>query len=86
MDATGAVAGAIGAVEVIIHRNPTQIGSSLGNLLNGSEAANYIVSLAGNDTVSGGDGRDTLAGAMKTIRFPVAMARIRFLANRAMMS
>ncbi len=62
VDATGAVAGAIGGVEVIIHRNPTQIGSSLGNLLNGSEAANYIVSLAGNDTVSGGDGRDTLAG------------------------
>jgi Ca2+-binding RTX toxin-like protein len=63
LDGSGTVsAAATGAFEVIIHRNPTQIGSGLANSFAGSEANNYIVALAGNDTVSGGLGEDTLAG------------------------
>lgn len=62
IDGTGAVAGAVGEFEVIIHRNPTQTGSSLGNSFNGSDGNNYIVALAGNDTVLGNAGQDTLAG------------------------
>ena len=63
LDGTGTINGvATGGYEVIIHRNPTQIGSSISNSFTGDESANYIVSLSGNDTVSGGDGQDTLAG------------------------
>ncbi len=62
LDGTGTAAGTAGDYEVIVHRNPTQIGSSLANSFVGSEDDNYIVALAGNDTVSGGLGQDTLAG------------------------
>lgn len=58
----GAAAGAVGNYDVIVHRNPTQIGSSLSNLFTGSDGDNYIISLAGNDTANGGLGQDTLAG------------------------
>ena len=61
-DGTGTVAGTIGDYEVIIHLNPTLIGTSSGNSLLGTEGRDYIVSLAGNDTVSGGDSADTLSG------------------------
>jgi Ca2+-binding RTX toxin-like protein len=61
---TGAstLAGATGDFEVIIHKNPTQIGSSSFNSFIGSVGANYIVALAGNDTAFGNGGDDTLAG------------------------
>ena len=62
LDGTGTVAGAVGGYEVIIHRNPTQIGNSSANLFSGTGGEDYIVSLAGADTVAGGDGNDTLAG------------------------
>ena len=63
LDGTGTVNGAAtGDFEVIIHRNPTQIGSGIANSFIGDATANYIVSLGGNDTVTGNDGRDTLAG------------------------
>lgn len=62
LDGANTLAGAVGDFEVIVHRNPTQIGSSLANAINGDETANYVVALAGLDTVTGGDGRDTLAG------------------------
>ncbi len=63
LDGTGTVNGAAtGAFEVIIHRNPTQIGSGIANSFIGDATANYIVTLGGNDTVTGNDGRDTLAG------------------------
>jgi Ca2+-binding RTX toxin-like protein len=63
LDGTGTVAGlGTGVFEIIVHRNPTQIGSTIANTLNGDATANYIVSLAGNDTIRGNDGRDTLAG------------------------
>lgn len=62
LDGTGTLAGATGDFEVIIHRNPTQIGSGTANSLIGDATANYIVTLGGNDTVTGNDGRDTLAG------------------------
>ena len=63
LDGTGAVNGAaIGGYEVIIHRNPTLIGSSGVNTISDEDGASYIVSLGGNDTVNGNDGYDTLAG------------------------
>ena len=62
LDGTGTVAGVTGNYEVIVHRNPTQIGSSGTDTLFGNFAANYIVSLGSNDTVNGNDGDDTLAG------------------------
>ena len=62
LDGTGTLAGAVGGREVIIHRNPTQIGNSSANLFSGTGGEDYIVSLAGADTVAGGDGNDTLAG------------------------
>ena len=62
VDGTGTVAATVGSYEVIVHRNPTQIGSSFANIIDGDDAANYIVSLGGNDTLTGGDGNDTLAG------------------------
>jgi Ca2+-binding RTX toxin-like protein len=62
LDGTGTVAGIAGAYEVIIHRNPTLIGTSSFQTLNGTDGDDYIVLLAGNDVSSGGDGFDTLAG------------------------
>ena len=63
LDGTGTVAGvATGGFEVIIHRNPTQIGSSIANNFSGTGQDDYIVSLSGSDIVSGADGNDTLAG------------------------
>lgn len=62
LDGTGTVAGTLGDFEVIVHRNPTQIGTSAINVLAGDDAENYIVSLAGDDIVSGNDGNDILAG------------------------
>jgi Ca2+-binding RTX toxin-like protein len=63
LDGTGTVAGlGTGSFEIIIHRNPTQIGSTIANTINGDATANYIVSLGGNDTLNGNGGRDTLAG------------------------
>ncbi len=62
VDGTGTAAGAIGAYEVIVHRNPTQVGTSIPNAFTGSAADNYIVSLSANDTINGNDGNDTLAG------------------------
>ena len=66
LDGTGTVAGAIGNFEVIIHRNPTLIGSAAANVFNGTSEADYIVSLSGNDTVSGAEGNDTLGGGDDT--------------------
>jgi Ca2+-binding RTX toxin-like protein len=63
LDGTGVVnAVATGAYEVIVHLNPTHIGTSIANTLNGTVGDDYIVSLSGNDTVNAGSGRDTLAG------------------------
>jgi Ca2+-binding RTX toxin-like protein len=63
LDGTGLVNSvASGAFEVILHRNPTQIGTSSSNLVNADDGENYIVTLGGNDTVNGNDGNDTLAG------------------------
>jgi Ca2+-binding RTX toxin-like protein len=63
VDGSGTVAAeAVGGYEVIIHRNPTQIGTSSSNLINGDSGANYTVGLGGNDTINGNDGYDTLAG------------------------
>ncbi len=63
VDGTGTVSAvATGAYQVIVHRNPTQIGTASSNLFNGDETANYFVGLGGNDTVNGNAGRDTLAG------------------------
>ena len=62
LDGTGTVAGTVGAYEVIVHRNPTQVGTSGINVLSGNAQSNYIVALAGNDTISGNEGDDTLAG------------------------
>ncbi|MGL6211584.1 MAG: calcium-binding protein [Paracoccaceae bacterium] len=56
------LAGAIGDFEVIIHKNPTQIGSSFANSFIGAGIADYFVGLAGNDTIFSNDGNDTLAG------------------------
>jgi Ca2+-binding RTX toxin-like protein len=54
--------GSTGDYEVIVHRNPTQIGSSLAGTYLGDVRANYFVALGGDDTASGNDGDDTLAG------------------------
>ncbi len=62
LDGTGTLAGATGDFEVIVHRNPTMLGSSSANTIVGDDNANYTVSLGGNDTISGNDGNDTLAG------------------------
>jgi Ca2+-binding RTX toxin-like protein len=62
LDGTGAVAGAIGAFEVIVHRNPTLIGSALSNNIPGTAQDDYVVLGAGNDQSNGGFGFDTLAG------------------------
>ena len=63
LDGTGTVNGvATGSYEVIIHRNPTLIGSSIANNFSGTGQDDYIVSLSGSDIVSGADGNDTLAG------------------------
>jgi Ca2+-binding RTX toxin-like protein len=62
IDGTGAVAGTVGTLEIIVHRNPTLIGTSFVQSLIGTENADYVVALAGADTVLGGEGRDTLAG------------------------
>ena len=61
---TGASAtvGTVGAFEVIVHLNPTQVGSALSQSQIGTEGADYVVALAGADSVVGGDGKDTLAG------------------------
>ena len=62
LDGTGTVPGTIGGFEVIIHVNPTLIGSSAAQATTGTDGNDYIVALAGNDTVNGGLGNDTLAG------------------------
>ncbi len=62
LDGTGTVAGAVGAFQVIVHINPTLVGSAIANVLNGGVGDDYIVTLAGNDTVAAGAGQDTLAG------------------------
>jgi Ca2+-binding RTX toxin-like protein len=62
IDGTGTVAGPVGAFQVIMHFNPTLIGTSLANTLTGGDDKDYIVALGGADTVNGGDGNDTLAG------------------------
>lgn len=63
LDGSGTVAAtATGGYEVIIHRNPTLVGSGLTNLFTGSAGDDYIVTLGANDTASGGEGADTLAG------------------------
>jgi Ca2+-binding RTX toxin-like protein len=62
LDGTGLVAGTPGLYEVIVHRNPTEVLTSSGTSFNASFASNYIVALAGNDTVFGNDGDDTIAG------------------------
>jgi Ca2+-binding RTX toxin-like protein len=61
-DGTGTVSGPTGVHQVIVHLNPTHVGSSLANSLTGSASDEYIVSLAGNDTINAGGGRDMLAG------------------------
>ena len=63
LDGTGTVNGAAtGAFNVIVHVNPTHVGSGAANILNGTAGDDYIVSLSGNDTVDAGGGRDMVAG------------------------
>ena len=63
LDGTGTVNGAAtGAFNVIVHVNPTHVGSGAANILNGTAGDDYIVSLSGNDTVNAGGGRDMVAG------------------------
>jgi Ca2+-binding RTX toxin-like protein len=62
LDGTDTMAGDVGEYEVIIHRNPTLIGTSATNGFAGTDGADYIVGLAGNDTINGGVGNDTLSG------------------------
>ena len=61
-DGTGAVGGTIGNYEVILHIDPTLIGSSGVNSFTGTTRADYIVGLGSNDTITAGDSNDTLAG------------------------
>ena len=61
-DGTGAVVGTVGDYEVIVHINPTLIGSSGINSLCGTTGADYIVSLGGNDPINGNAGNDALIG------------------------
>jgi Ca2+-binding RTX toxin-like protein len=71
LDGSGALAGDTGFFTVVLHLNPTSIGSSVAQTLNGTSGDDYIVLMAGNDvsaagagddTVSGGDDNDTLTG------------------------
>jgi Ca2+-binding RTX toxin-like protein len=63
VDGTGLVASLFtGDYEVILHLNPTMIGSSNAQVINSGSASDYVVALSGNDTVTGNNGDDTLAG------------------------
>lgn len=59
----GTLLGDTGAFRVVIHRNPTLVGSSLVNdTLQGTANTDYVVGMAGDDTLSGVAGHDTLSG------------------------
>lgn len=62
LDGTGTVAGTVGDYEVIIHINPTLVGSTVPNNFAGTDGRDYIVLLAGNDTVTASDSADTVSG------------------------
>ncbi len=51
-----------GQFNVIIHLNPTILGTSGAQVLDGTDGDDYAVLLAGDDTSAGGAGKDTLAG------------------------
>lgn len=62
LDGSGATAGDTGYFTMILHRNPTLIGSAAANSFTGTDSDDYIVTLSGADTANGGAGKDTLAG------------------------
>lgn len=62
LDGSGALAGDTGFFTAIIHLNPTLIGSSVAQVLNGNFRDDYAVLLAGADSSNGNNGQDTLAG------------------------
>ena len=62
-DGTGTLSSPFsGEFEVIVHLNPTLIGTNSAQLISGDSVSDYAVGLAGNDTQYGYDGNDTLAG------------------------
>lgn len=62
LDGTGTLTGDTGAFTVILHRNPSLVGTSAAETTAGTRDNDYIVLLAGADTSDGGLGRDTIAG------------------------
>jgi len=63
VDGTGTAVGDNGEFQLIVHLNPTLVGTSVtNNNLSGTTGADYIVGLSGADTLSGLGGEDTLAG------------------------
>jgi len=63
VDGTGTVVGDTGEFQLIVHLNPTLVGTSgINNNLSGTTGADYIVGLSGADTLNGLGGEDTLAG------------------------
>jgi Ca2+-binding RTX toxin-like protein len=62
LDGSGAVAGDTGFYTAILHLNPTLIGSSIAQTLNGTFRDDYVVLMAGADSSNGNNGQDTLSG------------------------
>jgi Ca2+-binding RTX toxin-like protein len=62
LNGSGTLTGDGGLFTAILHRNPTLMGSSGAQVLNGTGGADYIVLLAGADTADGGLSNDTIAG------------------------
>jgi Ca2+-binding RTX toxin-like protein len=62
LDGTGTLTGDSGFFTAVLHLNPTSIGSSAAQTLNGTAGDDYIVLMAGDDTSAGGDGADTVSG------------------------
>jgi Ca2+-binding RTX toxin-like protein len=62
LDGTGTMAGDLGAYTVVVHLNPTLLGTSLDQTINGTATDDYIVLMSGTDKSDGRGGRDTIAG------------------------
>jgi Ca2+-binding RTX toxin-like protein len=58
----GTQPGLLGEYAVILHYNPTHVGTLVSQEIVGRTGADYIVGFAGFDTLRGGEGADTLAG------------------------